>query len=127
MDGKGWGNPITESTDPSRSTRCKDGRSSFWIGGHRAVVRQRCAEIQRQSGFSDRLSGQAVLERLWCEDDEWSDGDLPARPRQNGPLSTVEHSFRWRRAMDRIDGEYIVIGRAEPRAAISRRVAHHPA
>lgn len=75
---------------------------------HRAVVRQRCVEIQRESGFFNNLSGLEVLERVWREDDEWSDGDVQV-PRQNGPFSTMQHPFRWRRAMDRIDGEYIVI------------------
>ncbi|KAJ5020518.1 fungal-specific transcription factor domain-containing protein [Bipolaris maydis] len=75
---------------------------------HRAVVRQRCVEIQRESGFFNNLSGLEVLERVWREDDEWSDGDVHV-PRQNGPFSTVQHPFRWRRAMDRVDGEYIVI------------------
>ena len=75
---------------------------------HRAVVRQRCVEIQRESGFFNNLSGLEVLERVWREDDEWSDGDVQI-PRQNGPFSTVQHPFRWRRAMDRMDGEYIVI------------------
>ncbi|CAN9174214.1 unnamed protein product [Alternaria alternata] len=75
---------------------------------HRAVVRQRCVEIQRESGFFNNLSGLEVLERVWREDDEWSDGDVQV-PRQNGPFSTIQHPFRWRRAMDRVDGEYIVI------------------
>lgn len=75
---------------------------------HRAVVRQRCVEIQRESGFFNNLSGLEVLERVWREDDEWSDGDVQI-PRQNGPFSTVQHPFRWRKAMDRVDGEYIVI------------------
>ncbi|CAO2650836.1 Nn.00g091330.m01.CDS01 [Neocucurbitaria sp. VM-36] len=75
---------------------------------HRAVVRQRCVEIQRESGFFNNLSGLEVLERVWREDDEWSDGDVQV-PRQNGPYSTMQHPFRWRKAMDRVDGEYIVI------------------
>ncbi|KAF1852197.1 uncharacterized protein K460DRAFT_352025 [Cucurbitaria berberidis CBS 394.84] len=75
---------------------------------HRAVVRQRCVEIQRESGFFNNLSGLEVLERVWREDDEWSDNDIQV-PRQNGPFSTMQHPFRWRKAMDRIDGEYIVL------------------
>jgi hypothetical protein len=72
---------------------------------HRAVVRQRCVEIQRESGFFNNLSGLEVLERVWREDDDWSDGKMhPFRPSAADP-----HPFRWRRAMDRVDGEYIVI------------------
>ncbi|KAF2130900.1 hypothetical protein P153DRAFT_365532, partial [Dothidotthia symphoricarpi CBS 119687] len=69
---------------------------------HRAVVRQRCVEIQRESGFFNNLSGLEVLERVWSEDDEWVEGDL------QGPFGTVQQAFRWRKAMDRVDGEYIV-------------------
>lgn len=76
---------------------------------HRAVVRQRCVEIQRESGFFNNLSGLEVLERVWSEDDEWADiGDL-AMPRTARPFSSIQHPFRWRKAMDRVDGEYIVI------------------
>lgn len=75
---------------------------------HRAVVRQRCVEIQRESGFFNNLSGLEVLERVWRDDDEWTEGDMLVA-RQNRPFSTVQHPFRWRRAMNRVDGEYIVI------------------
>jgi len=74
---------------------------------HRAVVRQRCVEIQRESGFFNNLSGLEVLERMWQDDDEWVDGDMQgSRP---GPFGTLQQAFRWRKAMNRIDGEYIVI------------------
>jgi len=72
--------------------------------GQRAMIRQRCIEIQRESGFFNNVSGLEVLERVWREDDEWAHaggGNLAARP--NG------HPFRWRKAMDRVDGEYIVL------------------
>lgn len=82
---------------------------------HRAVVRQRCVEIQRESGFFNNLSALEVLERVWSEDDDWvadegSNGDVlmhaPPRP---GPFGTLQQAFRWRKAMNRVDGEYIVI------------------
>ncbi|KAJ4405596.1 hypothetical protein N0V91_005114 [Didymella pomorum] len=73
---------------------------------HRAVVRQRCVEIQRESGFFNNLSGLEVLERVWQDDDEGVDGDMQG-PRQ-GSFGT-QQAFRWRKAMDRVDGEYIVI------------------
>ncbi|KAF3052792.1 hypothetical protein E8E11_011619 [Didymella keratinophila] len=74
---------------------------------HRAVVRQRCVEIQRESGFFNNLSGLEVLERVWQDDDEGVDGDMQG-PRQ-GSIGTSQQAFRWRKAMDRVDGEYIVI------------------
>ena len=81
---------------------------------HRAVVRQRCVEIQRESGFFNNLSGLEVLERVWREDDDWAaidgSGDVPMQaPPGPGPFGTLQQAFRWRKAMNRVDGEYIVI------------------
>jgi hypothetical protein len=81
---------------------------------HRAVVRQRCVEIQRESGFFNNLSGLEVLERVWREDDDWvanhgsGDAHMQSPPKQ-GPFGTLQQAFRWRKAMNRVDGEYIVI------------------
>ena len=74
---------------------------------HRAIVRQRCVEIQRESGFFNNLRGLEVLEKTWQEHDEAQEHDA-----QSGTddLVGVQHqAFRWRRAMDRMDGEYIMI------------------
>lgn len=68
---------------------------------HRAIVRQRCMEIQRESGFFNNLSGLEVLERVWTENDERSEGQVQEMP--------GAQAFRWRKAMDRVDGEYIMI------------------
>ncbi|KAF2036156.1 hypothetical protein EK21DRAFT_53023 [Setomelanomma holmii] len=78
---------------------------------HRAVVRQRCVEIQRESGFFNNLSGLEVLERVWREDDEWvaNGGDGDAQMHRLGPFGSLQQAFRWRKAMNRVDGEYIVI------------------
>jgi hypothetical protein len=72
---------------------------------HRAIVRQRCVEIQRESGFFNNLSGLEVLEKVWHEDDACMDEDAQAQ--EQGSFGA--QAFRWRKAMDRIDGEYIVI------------------
>lgn len=61
---------------------------------HRDVIRARCVEIQRESGFYNNVSGLELLERIW------KDG--------NGAGSEAQ-AFRWRDAMPRVDGEYIVI------------------
>ncbi|KAL1606748.1 hypothetical protein SLS60_004155 [Paraconiothyrium brasiliense] len=74
---------------------------------HRAIVRQRCVEIQRESGFFNNLSGLEVLEKVWQEDTERDDAD--AQPRWPGPFGAPQQAFKWRKAMDRVDGEYIVI------------------
>jgi hypothetical protein len=73
---------------------------------HRAVVRVRCVEIQRESGFFNNLSGLEVLEKVWQDDDEGvSDGMDWAL----GTTGSSRQAFRWRKAMDRVDGEYIMI------------------
>lgn len=77
---------------------------------HRAIVRQRCVEIQRESGFFNNLSGLEVLERVWQEDAEHERaGDADTQPLWPGPFGAPQQAFRWRKAMDRVDGEYIMI------------------
>jgi hypothetical protein len=74
---------------------------------HRAIVRQRCVEIQRESGFFNNLSGLEVLEKVWMEDPDGTELDhADALPAWHAP---PRQAFRWRKAMDRVDGEYIVI------------------
>ncbi|KAF2273273.1 uncharacterized protein EI97DRAFT_469676 [Westerdykella ornata] len=73
--------------------------------GHRATVRQRCIEIQRESGFFNNLSGLEVLEKVWQDYDEGESNGGAG----HGPFGAQQQAFRWRRAMDRVDGEYIVI------------------
>lgn len=66
---------------------------------HRNMIRDRCIEIQRESGFYNNLSGLKVLERVWRDTDSGTPKSMGARGQ----------AFRWRMAMDRADGEYIVI------------------
>jgi hypothetical protein len=75
---------------------------------HRAVVRQRCVEIQRESGFFNNLSSLEILERVWHEESDCLDSDIQF-PGHNRPVTMMQSRLRWRRAMHRIDGEYIVI------------------
>ena len=70
---------------------------------HRDLIRDRCIEIQQESGFYNNISGLEVLERVWKESDE----DVSfERPMSN---ACSHQAFRWRNCMDRVDGEYIVI------------------
>ncbi|KAG8626213.1 hypothetical protein KVT40_005158 [Elsinoe batatas] len=64
---------------------------------HRATVRSRCVEIQRESGFFNNLSVLEVLERAWRE------------PETSPDFGCAQQAFKWRKAMDRVDGEYIVV------------------
>ena len=71
---------------------------------HRAVVRVRCVEIQRESGFFNNLGALEVLEKVWQDDDDGINDVL------DWTLETgSRQAFRWRKAMDRVDGEYIMI------------------
>lgn len=86
---------------------------------HRATIRQRCVEIQRESGFFNNLSVLEVLEKVWAETGPGhGDGHigveeevLRRRRDSSGGQSGKKwgQAFRWRRAMDRVDGEYIVV------------------
>jgi hypothetical protein len=77
---------------------------------HRAMVRQRCIEIQRESGFFNNLSGLEVLEKVWQEQDTRGIGEgSQAQHTGQDPFGAPLQTFRWRRAMNRVDGEYIVI------------------
>ncbi|KAI6872184.1 hypothetical protein KC338_g2228 [Hortaea werneckii] len=87
---------------------------------HRSIIRTRCIEIQRESGFFNNISGLEVLEKVWKEypashphastvasDEE----EVKARRRDSVEQTGSKYgqAFRWRRAMERKDGEYIVI------------------
>ncbi|KAL1305059.1 hypothetical protein AAFC00_001997 [Neodothiora populina] len=81
----------------------------------RAHVRERCIEIQRESGFYNNISVLDVLERVWADQsaDAAEGGDLEEAQRRrkdstegNGGFG---QAFRWRKAMDKVDGEYIIV------------------
>ncbi|TKA32755.1 hypothetical protein B0A50_00980 [Salinomyces thailandicus] len=86
--------------------------------GHRSIVRDRCIEIQKESGFFNNISGLEVLEKVWNEyPANGSQGGLNAneeevRARRRDSIEDGRgygQALRWRRAMGRKDGEYIVI------------------
>ena len=80
---------------------------------HRDLIRQRCLEIQRESGFYNNISCLEVLERVWMDGEVGAgqDYEVIARRRDSEvPMGCKgRQAFRWRRAMDRVDGEYIMI------------------
>ncbi|EGP91506.1 uncharacterized protein MYCGRDRAFT_107474 [Zymoseptoria tritici IPO323] len=85
--------------------------------GHRNIIRTRCVEVQIESGFYNNLSSLEVLERVWAEVGPNVPGmeqaEVNARRRDSTTprtgLGRYGCAFRWRKAMDRVDGEYIVI------------------
>ena len=92
----------------------------------RYLIRERCLDIQKDSGFFNNISGLELLEKIW-RDDEMSDEQVSVSVVGSGvagggkgmaalpPLPTNEfstvggHGFKWRKAMERTDGEYIVV------------------
>lgn len=65
----------------------------------RHIIRQRCLDIQKDSGFSNNASCLKLLEKIWT-----SNPDLAGSPNQPS-------GFRWRSVMDAnlSGGEYIVV------------------
>jgi hypothetical protein len=70
---------------------------------HRGLIRGRCLDIQKDSGFFNNISGLELLERVWRGEDggRWAGGNKGSVKGEGG--------FKWRRVMERVDGEYIVI------------------
>lgn len=83
--------------------------------GHRNIIRTRCMEVQKESGFFNNISSLEVLEKVWQENGNNGPGgdgaEIRARRRDSeaGRTGRYGQAFRWRKAMDRVDGEYIVI------------------
>ncbi|MCJ1278111.1 hypothetical protein MMC21_005925 [Puttea exsequens] len=85
----------------------------------RYLIRERCLDIQRDSGFFNNISGLELLEKIWRDDDAADDDHgqvpgvglaLPAAAQELNEFSTVGgHGFKWRKTMEKIDGEFIVV------------------
>ena len=80
----------------------------------RYLIRERCLDIQKDSGFFNNISGLELLEQIW-RDDETNDEQTPRLTASGSPIASNEfstmggHGFKWRKAMERVDGEYIVV------------------
>ncbi|THW63786.1 hypothetical protein D6D20_03324 [Aureobasidium pullulans] len=79
-----------------------------------ALVRDRCIEVQIESGFFNNISVLDVLEKVWAENENPDVQDAESDEVQRRRDSAKENgdrvqAFRWRKAMDRVDGEYLVI------------------
>ena len=80
----------------------------------RYLIRERCLDIQKDSGFFNNISGLELLEKIW-RDDETNDEQTASLSPSGLPVASNEssvmggHGFKWRKAMERVDGEYIVV------------------
>ena len=83
--------------------------------GHRNVIRHRCREVANESGFFNNISSLDLLEKVWREvgsnvrGSEAEEVQARRRDSEAGRSGRYGQAFRWRKAMDRVDGEYIVI------------------
>lgn len=78
----------------------------------RYLIRERCHDIQKDSGFFNNISGLELLEKVWREDEEGCVGGAALPVAGLGPnewSSVGGQGFKWRRAMERVDGEFIVV------------------
>lgn len=82
---------------------------------HRNFIRSRCQSIQEESGFFNNISSLELLEKVWADvginAHRSEDEEVRARRRDSEASRSGRYgqAFRWRKAMDRVDGEYIVI------------------
>lgn len=77
----------------------------------RHLIRERCLSIQKDSGFFNNISGLELLERVW-RDDATIDGlgiGLGTGMGGSERARIGSQGFKWRKAMERVDGEYIVV------------------
>ncbi|KAL8714347.1 MAG: hypothetical protein Q9220_001680 [cf. Caloplaca sp. 1 TL-2023] len=80
----------------------------------RSLIRERCLSIQKDSGFFNNISGLELLERVW-RDDKTVDGlgiNIGAGVGVAERAMSVGgggQGFKWRKAMEKVDGEYIVV------------------
>ena len=96
------------------------------LTSHRDLVRKRCLAIQEDSGFFNNMSTLTLLERIWSGNEGRETTPQPQyqqQPQQQqqityatSPSSTssllgagCSGAFKWRKAMETVDGEYIVI------------------
>ena len=70
--------------------------------GDRECIRQRCLNIQKDSGFFNNISGLELLEKMWAADMYYEAAGDNLSPCGN-------QGFKWRNVMEDIDGEYIVV------------------
>lgn len=81
---------------------------------HRELIRARCIAIHRESGFYNNLSGLEVLEKIWAEMGSAPGAEaaeIIGRQFDYDASRKGAHgqALRWRKVMNRSNGEYIVI------------------
>ena len=78
------------------------------VNSDRSLIRQRCHDISRDSGFCNNLSCLELLENIWAQNgttDVYGNWTAPAEN------LAFERGFRWQQAMraKRADDEYMMV------------------
>lgn len=68
----------------------------------RALVRDRIVGVTKESGFFNNMAGLELLEKIWADDDLEILGTV-------APTEPDRHAFRWRKLLESMPGEYIVV------------------
>jgi len=81
---------------------------------HRDLIRARCRAIHVESGFYNNLSTLDVLERIWTQSSAVPGSEaLELIDREaeyhNSCIGAYGQALRWRKAMNRVNGEYIIL------------------
>lgn len=78
----------------------------------RFLIRERCLDLQKDSGVFNNISCLELLEKAWRDDaiDELNTAGGFAAGLNNRPgVNANGHGFKWRKAIEKVDGEYIVV------------------
>ena len=86
----------------------------------RGMIRQRCMDLKRQSGIFNTINTLDILASIWNEEpipdvkqgrrrSSLKEGDGQSLAAGMGAEEFNGQGFRWRKAMERVDGEYIVV------------------
>ena len=78
------------------------------VNSDRTLIRQRCQDISRDSGFCNNLSCLELLENIWAQNDTTDGYGNWTAPAES---LAFERGFRWQQAMraKRADDEYMMV------------------
>lgn len=88
------------------------------VEGHRRIIRERCQDMMRESGFFNKFAGLDVLEKIWRRDDEDEargcndEVDMFAGSRRMGRgenRGIGGRGLRWRRVIAGEEMEYLMV------------------
>lgn len=78
---------------------------------NRNTIRERIIGVTKESGFFNNIAGLKILEEFWAEGDSnvGVDGISDCKEGARGEATASKQAFRWRKIMEKVPGEYIVV------------------